>query len=416
MTQSTSSAAYKCRGNGGLGWNIFIRGYAGGYVGESTESIHGHGFSDAYGSVVPPIYLSVPFKQVIEAQLSDRGVDLKYSREENPTVRYLEHVLARLENGIDALATNNGMAALSTILMSLLRSGSTLVLPIEIYGTTLSLATNLSKFGVRTVTTMPETDDLAEAIKANPGSVAVIETITNPTIRVIDVDYLIKVANDTGSTLIVDNTMATPVLYRPINHGAKIVVHSATKYIAGHNDVLAGVIIASDQSIINDAWQWRRRLGTIIQPMEAYLVLRGVKTMSLRVRRHCENAMAVAEFLSNHPKVKDVYYPGLKSSPYHELASRLFNGLYGGIVSFHIKGGREEVRSFLNSLKLIKPAPSFGAPESLIMYPLTSAAQPIPDEYKAKLGIDESLLRLSVGLEDVEDIINDLDNALRQVP
>ncbi|MGC8571362.1 cystathionine gamma-synthase family protein [Caldivirga sp.] len=385
-------------------------------MGKVTDSIHGHGHSDEYGSVVPPIYLSTPFRQVIEANSSDRGFDLKYSREENPTVRYLERVLAKLEDGVDALATNNGMAAISTALISILRSGSRLILPAEVYGTTLGLALNMEKYGVKTTVTMPETEDLAEAIKANSGSVAVIETLTNPTLRVIDVDYLIKVAKDNNSIVIIDNTMATPVLYRPISHGAEIVIHSATKYISGHNDVLAGAVIASSNSVIEEMWQWRRRLGTIIQPLEAYLVLRGVKTMNLRVRKHCENAMAVADYLSNHPKVKEVYYPGLKQSPYHELASRMFNGLYGGIVSFKIKGGREEVRLFLNSLKTINPAPSFGGPESLIMYPITSAAQPIPDEYKAKLGIDESLLRLSVGLEDVEDIIEDLDNALRQIP
>ncbi len=385
-------------------------------MGKATDSIHGHEHVDEYGSVIPPIYLSTPFRQIIEANQSDRGVDLKYSREENPTVRYLERVLAKLENGVDSLATNNGMAAVSTTLMSILKSGSRLILPAEIYGTTLSLALNLDKFGVRTIVTMPETGDLAEAIKSNPNSIIVIETLTNPMLRVIDVDYLVKVSRDNGSLLIVDNTMATPVLYRPIEHGVSIVIHSATKYISGHNDILAGAIVANNADVIKEMWQWRRRLGTIIQPLDAYLVLRGVKTMSLRVRKHCENAMAVADYLSNHSKIKEVYYPGLKSSPYHELASKMFNGLYGGIVSFKVKGGREEVRAFLNSLRIIKPAPSFGGPESLIMYPITSAAQPIPEEYKAKLGIDESLLRLSVGLEDVEDIISDLDNALRQIP
>lgn len=385
-------------------------------MGKATDSIHGHEHVDEYGSVIPPIYLSTPFRQIIEANQSDRGVDLKYSREENPTVRYLERVLAKLENGVDSLATNNGMAAVSTTLMSILKSGSRLILPAEIYGTTLGLALNLDKFGVRTIVTMPETEDLAEAMKSNPNSIIVIETLTNPMLRVIDVDYLVKVSRDNGSLLIVDNTMATPVLYRPIEHGVSIVIHSATKYISGHNDILAGAIVANNADVIKEMWQWRRRLGTIIQPLDAYLVLRGVKTMSLRVRKHCENAMAVADYLSNHPKVKEVYYPGLKSSPYHELASKMFNGLYGGIVSFKVKGGREEVRTFLNSLRIIKPAPSFGGPESLIMYPITSAAQPIPEEYKAKLGIDESLLRLSVGLEDVEDIISDLDNAFKQIP
>ncbi|ABW02190.1 cystathionine gamma-synthase family protein [Caldivirga maquilingensis] len=385
-------------------------------MGNATDSIHGHDHVDEYGSVIPPIYLSTPFRQIIEANPSDRGFDLKYSREENPTVRYLEHVLAKLEKGVDALATNNGMAAVSTALISILKSGSRLILPAEIYGTTLGLAINMDKFNVRTIITMPETEDLAEAIKSNPNSIILIETLTNPMLRVIDVDYLVKVSKDNDSLLIVDNTMATPILYRPIEHGVGIVIHSATKYISGHNDVLAGAIVAGEANVIEEMWQWRRRLGTIIQPLDAYLALRGVKTMSLRVRKHCENAMIIADYLSNHSKIKEVYYPGLKSSPYHELASRMFNGLYGGIVSFKVKGDKEGVRVFLNSLKIIKPAPSFGGPESLIMYPITSAAQPIPEEYKAKLGIDESLLRLSVGLEDVEDIINDLDNALRQIP
>ncbi|WP_291999826.1 cystathionine gamma-synthase family protein [Caldivirga sp.] len=385
-------------------------------MGKATDSIHGHDHVDEYGSVVPPIYLSTPFRQIIEANLSDRGFDLKYSREENPTVRYLERILAKLEDGVDALATNNGMAAVSTALISILKSGSRLILPAEIYGTTLGLALNIDKFGVRTIVTMPETEDLAEAIKSAPNSIIVIETLTNPMLRVIDVDYLVKVSKDNDSLLIVDNTMATPILYRPIEHGVSVVIHSATKYISGHNDILAGAIVANNTSVIEEMWQWRRRLGTIIQPLDAYLVLRGIKTMDLRVKKHCDNAMAIADYLSNHSKIKEVYYPGLKQSPYHGLASRMFNGLYGGIVSFKVKGGKEEVRAFLNSLKIIKPAPSFGGPESLIMYPITSAAQPIPEEYKAKLGIDESLLRLSVGLEDVEDIVNDLDNALKQIP
>lgn len=385
-------------------------------MGRATDSIHGHGFVDNYGSVVPPIYLTTPFEQVIEARPSDRGFDLKYSREENPTVRLIEKIMAKLEGGYESLATNSGMGAISTVFMKFLKSGSTVIIPAEIYGTTLSLSINMEKFGVRTILTMPDTEELAEAMKEHRGSFVIVETITNPTLRVIDVELLAKVADDTGSLLIVDNTFATPILYRPIEHGVKVVVHSATKYISGHNDVLGGFVVLSDGEYLEDLWNWRRRLGVIIQPLDAYLILRGIKTMELRVRKHCENAMAIADFLSNHPKVKEVYYPGLKSSPYRGIASRMFNGLYGGVVSFKIRGGVEEVRRFLSSLRIIKPAPSFGGPESLIMFPLTSAAQPIPPEYKAKLGIDESLLRLSVGLEDVEDLISDLDNALKQIP
>ncbi len=385
-------------------------------MGEGTEEVHGYGFEDQYGSVVMPIYLSTPFRQVIEPRLSDRGVDLKYSREENPTVRFLEGILAKLEGGDDALALNSGMAAISTTLIGLSDSNTVIIIPAEVYGTTLSLVVEMSKFGVKHVLTMPETHDVVEAVKGVRGSCIVfVETITNPMLRVIDVDEVSKAARDAGCRFIVDNTMATPILYKPLKHGADLVIHSTTKYLSGHNDTLGGAIIGGKDAVIN-LWNWRRRLGTIMQPFEAYLTIRGLKTLSLRVRRHCDNAKAIAEYLADHSKVREVYYPGLKNNPYYGLATRMFNGLYGGIVSFKVRGGVEEVRRFLNSLKVIKPAPSFGGPESLIMYPITSAAQPIPIQYRVKLGIDESLLRLSVGLEDVEDLINDLDQALRQIP
>lgn len=377
------------------------------HMGRQTDSIHGHDyFDDELGSFIPPIHLSAMFIQLIEANKSDRGVDLKYSREENPTTRALEHALAKLEKGSDALAVNSGMAAVSAVLLGLLQSGDVVVMPMEMYGTTLGLARELGKFGIRLRTPFPDTDSIIQAI--NDGArLVMIESITNPMLRVLDVEEIAKASHDAGATVVVDNTIATPILLNPIELGADLVIHSATKYLSGHNDVVAGAIIGDGNAII-DLWHWRRRLGSILQPMEAFLVMRGLKTLELRVRRQCESAMIIAQFLEDHPKVAAVYYPGLDGNK----AALKLRGGFGGIISFKVKGGQSSVEKLLRSLKLIRPTPSFGGPESLITYPIVSASSAIPEEQRESLGIDDSLLRLSVGLEDVEDIINDLDNAL----
>ncbi|RLE58022.1 MAG: cystathionine gamma-synthase family protein [Thermoprotei archaeon] len=385
------------------------------YVGLQTDAIHSHGYYDeATGTFIPPIYQVAMFEQIVEPRLSDRGVDLKYSREENPTVRCLERVIARLEEGDDALCFSSGMAAISCVYIGLLRKGDRVVIPMEAYGTTIQLALELKeKFGIEVVTVYPETEEVINAVNRNT-KLVLVETITNPMLRVIDVPEVAKVCKEYGVTLVVDNTFATPVLYKPLRDGATLVIHSMTKYIAGHNDVIAGSVIGSRELILH-LWDWRRKLGTIIPPFEAYLVLRGVKTLELRVRKHCENAQAVAEFLKEHSRVEEVLYPGLPDNRYHEVAKKLLRGGFGGVVSFKIKGGKEEVRKFFKNLKVIKPAPSLGGPESLITYPVLSAARTIPVEFREKLGITENLVRLSVGLEDVNDIIEDLDRALKAI-
>ncbi|GGP22121.1 cystathionine gamma-synthase [Thermocladium modestius] len=379
-------------------------------MGGQTDSIHGHDyFDEGLGEFIPPIHLSAMFVQLVEANKSDRGVDLKYSREENPTTRALEHALARLERGEDAIALNSGMAAVSAVLLGLLGSGDAVLMPMEMYGTTLGLARELGKFGVELRTAFPDTRSILDAIDGRV-KLVMIESITNPTLRVLDVEEIAKAAHEVGAIVVVDNTIATPVLLNPLELGADLVVHSATKYLSGHNDVVAGAVIGDRERIV-DLWHWRRRLGSILQPMEAFLVMRGLKTLELRVRRQCESAMAVAQFLRDHSKVAAVYYPGLNGG---REASRLRGG-FGGIVSFKVRGGRAEVERFLKSLKIIRPTPSFGGPESLITYPIVSASSAIPEDHRALLGIDDSLLRLSVGLEDVEDIIGDLDRALSAV-
>ncbi len=305
------------------------------------------------------------------------------------------------------------MAAIAAIYLSHLEKGDTVLLPMEAYGTTLQLARSLSKFGVRVETAWPSAEKLAEAVKPST-KLVLVETITNPLLRVIDVPSLAKCCEEAGVTLVVDNTFATPVLYKPLKDGAKIVLHSATKYLSGHNDLIAGTL-SSDEETIRQLWDWRRRLGTIMAPMEAYLLLRGLKTLELRVKRHCENAQAVAEFLQDHPKVKQVHYPGLPDDEHHKTATRILKGGYGGVVSFRVKGGKTEVERLLNSLKTIKPAPSLGGPESLLTYPVISASSTLSKEERDRLGITEDLLRLSVGLEDLQDILEDLDQALNKI-
>ena len=224
-----------------------------------------------------------------------------------------------------------------------------------------------------------------------------------------------KVCKEEGLVLAVDNTFVTPILYRPLEDNVDIVIHSMTKYIAGHNDVIAGVLVSSKDTIIK-LWDWRRKLGNIISPFDAFMALRGVKTLGIRVKKHCTNAQAVAEFLKEHPKVNEVLYPGLPDSPYHEVARKLFNNnLYGGVVSFRIRGGKEEAIRVMKSVRIIRSAPSLGGPESLLTYPIISASKFMDSELRKRLGITENLLRLSVGLEDVNDIIDDLDDALRNI-
>jgi cystathionine gamma-synthase len=383
----------------------------------ATRSIHGHGYFDREtGSFIPPVYLSVVYEhpdvESGEPRIVDRGTVLKYGREENPTVRALERVIASLEASEDALAFNSGMAAISTLALSLLKKGDEVVVSMEAYGKTVRLLEDLAvKFGLRVRKAWPSAESIVEHVDGRT-SIVFVETITNPTLKVIDLDYLGRHCRDLGVTLVVDNTFATPVLVNPVEHGASYVVHSTTKYIAGHNDVVGGAIATSRERAI-ELWAWRATLGTIMQPMEAYLTLRGAKTLELRFERQSKTALEVAEFLSDHPRVEEVYYPGLRSSPYKLIADKLFKKpLYGGVVTFKVKGGYEEAYKVMRKLRVIKPSPSLGGTESLITMPALTAASSLSPEDREALGIDESLLRLSVGLEDPEDLIEDLSRAL----
>jgi cystathionine gamma-synthase len=384
----------------------------------STDSIHGHDYYDVEtGAFRVPLYLSTVFehpdRRTGESRKSDRGFEQKYSREENPTVRGFEKVIAKLERAQEALAFSSGMGGIAAVYLSALSNGDTVVITKESYGTTQDLALNLAKFGVKTVLAGPDTEDFLQKIK--PGvSLVLIETITNPLVRVVDIPAITKRCKEVGARLVVDNTFATPLLYRPLDHGAWLSVHSVTKYIGGHNDIVGGAIALNDPLDLVELWEFRRRLGSIMGPFEAFLALRGVATLKVRFDLQCRNALALAKFLEDHPKVESVYYPGLKDSPYRKTADKLFleKGLYGGVLGFKVKGGKQKALEVLKKIKIIKPSPSLGGTESLLNYPITSASKTISPAVRRELGITENLLRMALGLEDIEDLQADLEQAL----
>ncbi|MEM0329020.1 MAG: cystathionine gamma-synthase family protein [Nitrososphaerota archaeon] len=386
----------------------------------STEAIHGHEYRDRERGVFKvPIYQTAiyeyPDSATGEPRLSDRGLDLKYSREENYTVRALEKILAKLEKGVDCLAFGSGMAAIAAAYLSKLSAGSKILVPLECYGTTQELAQNLSKFGVKCILARSDTNEFLERLEDGI-SLALVETITNPMVRVADVKEIAKRCAELGIPLIIDNTFTTPILYNPLEDGAWIAVHSLTKYIAGHNDVVGGAIIVKSEEDAKTLWNWRRKLGSIMSPFDAFLTIRGVATLEARFEKQSRSALEIAEFLEDHPKIERVYYPGLSSSPYKSIADRIFKRrLYGGVLSFKVRGGQREAIEVLKSTELIKPTPSLGGVESLLTYPIWTAAKNMSREQMEMLEISENLLRLSVGLEDVEDLKEDLDRALSKI-
>lgn len=350
-----------------------------------------------------PIYMTVTFRNPLpsgEPSLSDRGSELKYSREENPTVRELEREIAQLDRFNDCLAFNSGMAAISTLLLANYRRK--IIMNLDSYPVTLSLALELKGMGFDVE--IRKTDELSDSIP--PNSLVFTESLTNPLLRVPDLKALSDVCEDSSSLLVVDNTLATPVLLKPSSI-SNYSVQSTTKYLSGTNDVFGGVISGND---LSELWSWRRRLGTIIDPFRAFLITRGLTTLELRVRRHSGNAMMIARWLSEHEKVDYVIYPGLETHRDHIVAKRMFGNLFGGIISFRIGG---DPSKFLLNLKRVIPATSFGAYRSLASIPRISMASNLPGDLIERSEVDEKLVRLSVGLEDPEVLIEDLDEALR---
>jgi len=385
-----------------------------------------------YTPTVTPIHPSVTYlydrMEELDAVLGGAREGYVYTRYGNPTLTALEEAVAVLEEGATALAFASGMAAIHAALVAATArqasrgdrgSGGSaspaVVAAQDIYGTTHALLDGLLRTqGVPTrfvdATCVDAVDVACRELR--PAAV-IVETISNPLLKIADIPALAEVAHRHGAALLVDSTFATPCLLQPLNLGADVVIHSATKYLGGHGDVLGGVVVTSDA--------WRTALHSVLKltganlgPQEAWMVLRGIKTLPLRMRQHCDNALAVARWLQGHPRVGRVYYPGLASHPQYELAARLFKGHgYGGMVSFELTGaGQSEVFRFFESLCLCLPATTLGDVCTLVLYPAHSSHRALTPEERARVGISDGLVRVSVGIEAVADIIADLEQAL----
>lgn len=373
--------------------------------------------------VSTPVYRAVSYAyddlDDLDAIFAGTREGYVYGRYGNPTVRALERAVAGLEGAEDAIACASGMAAVHLALMAAgCQAGTSVVAAQDVYGATYALlARFLPLLGVQArFVDVANPQEVQRALEEVRPRVLLFETISNPLLKVADVPALVEMAHQAGALVILDHTFATPYLLQPVALGVDFVVHSATKYLGGHGDVLAGVVVSSEEHI-REAREWMKVLGANLGPDAAYLALRGLKTLPVRMARHCENALTVAQWLQGHPKVARVLYPGLPNHPQHALAKRLFReGCFGGMVSFEIAGADQEaVFRFMESLRAVLPATSLGDVYSLTLYPAHSSHRALTPEERAAVGIGPGLVRLSVGLEDARDILADLEQALEQI-
>lgn len=387
--------------------------------GFATRAVHGKGLPlPEERPLATPIYQSSTFAfddaERYAAALQRPGQGYSYTRYENPTTAELEATMADLEGGTRALAYASGMAAISSVLLALLSAGGHLVVQRSLYGGTYSLVTDLARrFGVEARFVDPTDLDGVRAAIRPETRVLYAETIANPTMDVADLPNLAAIAREAGIVLVVDNTIPSPYLCRPIEHGADIVLHSATKYLGGHSDVIAGVAVFADPSRHQAAWKAMIDLGGSPDPFAAWLVLRGLKTLPVRMRQHCETAAAVAHWLADHPKVTRVYWPGLPDHPGHAVARTILEG-YSGMLSFDIEGGREAGRRFIEGTCVARLAASLGGAETLLSHPASTTHRQLDAEALERAGIGEGLIRVSIGLEDAEDIVADFARALER--
>jgi cystathionine gamma-lyase len=375
----------------------------------STRCIHaGDTVDPATGAVMPPIHTSVTFAQ--ESLGESRGY--VYTRAGNPTRDALERCLAELESGARALAFASGMAATATVL-ELLDAGSHVVAPHDGYGGTFRILSEVRPRSAALQVSFVDCSDLAAIGKALRPETKMLwlETPTNPLLRIHDLAGAAALARRHGIITVVDNTFATPLLQRPLEHGCDIVMHSATKYLGGHSDVLGGFLVAANAEMGKRLHALRSMAGGVASPFDSYLILRGIKTLALRMERHTANAQAMAGYLEKHRRVRRVFYPGLASHPQHALAKRQMEG-FGGMLSFEIDGGAEAARAFLNKLEIFTLAESLGGVESLAGYPATMSHSAMPEAQRRAAGINDNLVRLSVGVEDAGDLIADVEKAL----
>lgn len=374
----------------------------------TTKLIHSIPVDALTGSVSVPIYQTSTFVQ--EAPGVNKGYD--YARTDNPTRAVLETVIAQLEKGSTGIAFGSGLAAIDAVL-KLLKTGDEIIAVDDIYGGAFRLFTQIyKKFGIKvTYVDATDTENVFNAISPKTKLIW-IETPTNPTLKISDIEAIAKVAKAKGCLLCVDNTFASPALQLPLSLGADIVVHSATKYLGGHSDLIAGLVVTRDELLGEKIKFIQNASGAILAPFDSWLVIRGIETLALRVKQHCINAQLVAEFLELHPAVDKVYYPGLKTHTNHAIAKKQSKG-FGGIVSFSLKNDTEEAaHQFVTSTELFKLAESLGGVKSLLCHPASMTHKSIPSEQRHAAGVADSLIRLSVGLEEAEDLIKDLEKAL----
>jgi cystathionine beta-lyase/cystathionine gamma-synthase len=379
----------------------------------ATPLYQGHLFSFEDSDAMAAAFDDPP--QVPDGQ-EDGHSAFFYSRYGNPTTRTFEEAVNDLEGGAGALATGSGMGAVNTVFTALLRSGDHVIAQDSLYGGTYVLLHDLAeRWGVTVTHVSGDDPDEVRAAVGPRTRLLFLETITNPTTRVVDLPVLAAAARDAGVMTVVDNTFATPVLCRPLEHGADIVIHSASKYIGGHSDVLAGVVVCADPAVHHRIWRQVTELGSGTDPMTAWLSVRGLATLPLRMAGHCENALVLARRLAEHPAVERVNYPGLESHPQHGIARRLLDGGFGGVLSVELTGGRGAGRRFAESLRLVAMGPSLGGTRTLVMHPASTSHRGLDAQALAAAGIGEGTVRLAVGIEHPDDLWNDLEQALAAV-
>ena len=375
-----------------------------------TKAIHaGINPDSATGAIMTPIYQTSTYVQ--DGVGNHKGY--QYSRTQNPTRHVLENNLAALENGSFGACFASGIAAIDCV-MKMLKPGDEVIATNDLYGGSYRLFTTIfEKYGI--IFHFVDMKDITKVQEAMTENTKLIwtETPTNPMINIIDIKALAAVTNNSGAILCVDNTFATPYLQNPLELGADIVMHSVTKYLGGHSDVVMGALVTSNRKIADDIYRIQNSSGAIAGPMDCFLVLRGIKTLHLRMQRHCENGARIADFLQSHPKVENIYWPGLKTHVNHHIAKSQMKD-FGGMLSFTLKGNKlEDALNIVKQVKIFALAESLGGVESLIGHPATMTHAAIPKATREKSGVVDGLIRLSVGIEDVEDLIADLNQALK---
>jgi cysteine-S-conjugate beta-lyase len=377
----------------------------------ATQLIHSIPVDPLTGAISVPIYQTSTFVQ--DAPGVNKGYD--YARTGNPTRATLEDIIAKLENGSTGIAFGSGLAAIDAVI-KLLNTGDEILAVDDIYGGAFRLFTHIyQKFGINVnYVDTTNAENVFNAITPKTKLIW-IETPTNPTLKVSDIEAIAKIARASGCWLCVDNTFASPALQQPLSLGADIVVHSATKYLGGHSDLIAGLVVTKEKELGDKIKFIQNASGAILSPFDSWLVIRGIETLNLRVKQHCINAQLVAEFLETHPAVDKVYYPGLKTHLNHDIAAKQAKG-FGGIVSFTLKNDTEEAATaFVTSTQYFKLAESLGGVKSLLCHPAQMTHKSIPAEKRRAAGVADSLIRLSVGLEEANDLVADLANAFQKL-